>query len=427
TEFRITIDPNARQIESPTVHCAPDLTRTPKKNFKKRYISLRAPSTELKAVWQNLLTRQIFLVNATLGSTPMSSPLDSPDILQSFLPFTDIGTTVTSAASVKVGSLNSMQIKNQQVCPLSSIPLATYCHSNSNVSNASLHNVATNVLSGIGLSSSRKFSLSSPRNNPVDSRSYRSLTTVQNSISELPELILLHHGTHHNSINDSALHIVDRKKSDGSIDTADEKNQNYLNHVNVRGALKAVSTEEWQNSVALNTIDNLRKLPGSCNPLSTRDRILHSFSRGSRDNTRSIVEFNLSSVGRSFIDNTDESDTEVHSIAIEDDYISTPETPPPNVSPSSTIKMFDSFSNDLDIASPHEANQNSKTTEYSKFLLASGYGGSWDLLELDLDFHKVNCDPSFGNDVTEAEFLGDDDDPFGMLPTQPTPPNLLDL
>ncbi|XP_061507031.1 uncharacterized protein LOC3289835 isoform X1 [Anopheles gambiae] len=114
TEFRITIDPNARQIESPTVHCAPDLTRTPKKNFKKRYISLRAPSTELKAVWQNLLTRQIFLVNATLGSTPMSSPLDSPDILQSFLPFTDIGTTVTSAASVKVGSLNSMQIKNQQ-------------------------------------------------------------------------------------------------------------------------------------------------------------------------------------------------------------------------------------------------------------------------------------------------------------------------
>lgn len=59
TEFRITIDPNGRQIESPTVHCAPDLTRTPKRNSKKRYIVLRAPSAELKAVWQNLLTRQM--------------------------------------------------------------------------------------------------------------------------------------------------------------------------------------------------------------------------------------------------------------------------------------------------------------------------------------------------------------------------------
>uniref|UniRef100_A0A4Y0BPH3 Uncharacterized protein n=2 Tax=Anopheles funestus TaxID=62324 RepID=A0A4Y0BPH3_ANOFN len=114
TEFRITIDPNGRQIESPTVHCAPDLSRTPKKNSKKRYIVLRAPSTELKAVWQNLLTRQIFLVNATLGSTPLSSPLDSPDILQSFVPISDIGATATSASSVKVSSLDGIHLKNQQ-------------------------------------------------------------------------------------------------------------------------------------------------------------------------------------------------------------------------------------------------------------------------------------------------------------------------
>ncbi|XP_053664906.1 uncharacterized protein LOC128714053 [Anopheles marshallii] len=114
TEFRITIDPNGRQIESPTVHCAPDLSRTPKKNSKKRYIVLRAPSTELKAVWQNLLTRQIFLVNATLGSTPLSSPLDSPDILQSFVPISDIGATATSASSVKVPSLDGIHLKNQQ-------------------------------------------------------------------------------------------------------------------------------------------------------------------------------------------------------------------------------------------------------------------------------------------------------------------------
>uniref|UniRef100_A0A182QV88 Uncharacterized protein n=1 Tax=Anopheles farauti TaxID=69004 RepID=A0A182QV88_9DIPT len=148
TEFRITIDPNGRQIESPTVHCAPDLTRTPKKNSKKRYIVLRAPSTELKAVWQNLLTRQIFLVNATIGSTPLSSPLDSPDILQSFVPISDIGATATSTASVKVPSLDSIHIKNQQVCSLGSLPLATYCNSNSNISNASFQNAATTTGNG---------------------------------------------------------------------------------------------------------------------------------------------------------------------------------------------------------------------------------------------------------------------------------------
>lgn len=59
TEFRITIDPNGRiAAESPTVHCTPDLTRTPRKSARKQII-LRAPSPELKAVWQNLLQRQV--------------------------------------------------------------------------------------------------------------------------------------------------------------------------------------------------------------------------------------------------------------------------------------------------------------------------------------------------------------------------------
>lgn len=59
TEFRITIDTNGRiAAESPTVHCAPDLTKTPKKSARKQII-LRAPSPELKAVWQNLLQRQV--------------------------------------------------------------------------------------------------------------------------------------------------------------------------------------------------------------------------------------------------------------------------------------------------------------------------------------------------------------------------------
>lgn len=59
TEFRITVDPGGRAAQSPTAHCGPDLTRTPRKNAGKRYLVLRAPTMELKAVWQNLLQRQL--------------------------------------------------------------------------------------------------------------------------------------------------------------------------------------------------------------------------------------------------------------------------------------------------------------------------------------------------------------------------------
>lgn len=60
TEFRLTIDPNGRSAESPTVHCGPDIVnRTPRKGCKRKQVILRAPSAELKAVWQNLITRQM--------------------------------------------------------------------------------------------------------------------------------------------------------------------------------------------------------------------------------------------------------------------------------------------------------------------------------------------------------------------------------
>lgn len=59
TEFRIVIEPGGKNASSPTVHCGPDLTRTPKKNSNRKSVVLRAPNTELKAVWQNLLQRQM--------------------------------------------------------------------------------------------------------------------------------------------------------------------------------------------------------------------------------------------------------------------------------------------------------------------------------------------------------------------------------
>lgn len=58
-EFRITVEPGGKAASSPTVHCGPDLTRTPKKNASRKCLILRAPTLEMKAVWQNLLQRQM--------------------------------------------------------------------------------------------------------------------------------------------------------------------------------------------------------------------------------------------------------------------------------------------------------------------------------------------------------------------------------
>uniref|UniRef100_A0A182FLQ3 Uncharacterized protein n=1 Tax=Anopheles albimanus TaxID=7167 RepID=A0A182FLQ3_ANOAL len=393
TEFRLTIDPSGRQIESPTVHCAPDLTRTPKKNLKKRYVILRAPSTELKAVWQNLLTRQIFLVNATLGCTPLSSPLDSPDILQSFVPIADIGATVTSIAPGNISSLDNAHQKHNQVCFIGSLEPSH--SSNSITSSININNSIT--ISGVGLGLNKKHSAVHAESNIIDRRTNKSLITIPDAISEIPEILMLHHNKNSSVSTPKAVTYMNAtNKTNMFMSDTDKHNHNYL------------PTTQYDQLVTSSRLDRHRFLPG----------------------TRSIVEFSLSSVGRSFIDNADESDIEGQSL-IANDCVSAPETPPANVSPSSSNQISHGFSNDF---REHQQISPSRrisideicNEECSKYLLASGYGGSWDLLELDLDFHQVNCDPSFVDDVIESEFLGDDD-PFGMLPSHPTPPNLLDL
>lgn len=113
TEFRLVIDPSGQPVKSPTVNCTPDLTRTPLRSAKRRNIILRAPSNELKAVWQNLLTRQIFIVNSTLGSS-LNSPLESPDIMISQLG--DMNLMAHSMTSIKMSSIESINNqRNQQV------------------------------------------------------------------------------------------------------------------------------------------------------------------------------------------------------------------------------------------------------------------------------------------------------------------------
>ncbi|CAB3373666.1 Hypothetical predicted protein [Cloeon dipterum] len=45
---------------------------------RRKSIAFRAPTPELKAVWQNLIQRQIIYLNTVRGGTPSASPLDSP-------------------------------------------------------------------------------------------------------------------------------------------------------------------------------------------------------------------------------------------------------------------------------------------------------------------------------------------------------------
>jgi len=61
-EFRLLLDGSSEGSDSPAPGgCGPELplTRNPKKNTRRRAVCLRAPTAELKAVWQNLIQRQM--------------------------------------------------------------------------------------------------------------------------------------------------------------------------------------------------------------------------------------------------------------------------------------------------------------------------------------------------------------------------------
>lgn len=134
---------------------------------------------------------------------------------------------------------------------------------------------------------------------------------------------------------------------------------------------------------------------------------------------RPLVDFNLNSVGRSFIDEIDETLTTIS--------LNTPETPTPNISPSSSNRFSESFSNDFQQKAPSTPSiVVSPIQEITKLTIPNAnFCGSWDLLELDLNFHDVNFDPSFGGDLEECIYFGDD--PLGLLPPFPTAPDAFDL
>lgn len=281
-----------------------------------------------------------FLVNATLNSA-VSSPLESPDILQSFIPLCDIGAATTSMASIKL-SADSINNRSQQV---RHIRLASFSNSTSN---------------------------SHPN-------------SASSAVSQDKNCVL--HGGGSNSIGD----ITANSKS-SSLRTIYESHGHVLTTNNYRANDEKTVRfgREYHHGYSLH---------------------------------KPLVEFSISSVGRSFIDETEENDNG----SLTNASLKTPDTPTPNISPSSSNRFSETFSNDfLKTQSPNGiVSPISDETPSDGVLKAprETFAGSWDLLELDLDFHDVNFDPSFGGDVEEREFMGDVDDPLGILPQNPTPPD----
>lgn len=306
-------------------------------------------------------------MNATLGST-LSSPLESPDILQRFLPVGDICPATTSMASIKLSadSINTNE-KSQQV------RLQTF-QSNSNASYSKTIMATTSFI--------------------------ESKPSIQSSVSAL----------------DSTASLQSQNSDCTSNSVSNDIHLAKLNTI-----------FEHPTSTG--------KIPVPQTPILT-NRNPRNVRTNSRDRATTLLEFSLSSVGRSFIDESSSladgnSGTKVQN----SESLKTPDTPEPNISPSSSSVaskscFSETFSNDfikpstpsvivspLDEQAPKYATSTTTTNTTN--------GGSWDLLELDLDFHHVNFDPSFGGDVEENVFFGDD--PLGILPIKPTEPDSHDL
>ncbi|CRL04465.1 CLUMA_CG017548, isoform A, partial [Clunio marinus] len=125
-DFRLTIDTNPNYNDhSPTTHCTPDLIRrSPLRQFKRRNIHLRAHSEEVKKVWQNLITQQIFNVNSVSHSNS-SNHIESLKTILLRKPsnqtdnFTDTSTNKSETEDINGSrSSNQLNLKSQNAFDL---------------------------------------------------------------------------------------------------------------------------------------------------------------------------------------------------------------------------------------------------------------------------------------------------------------------
>lgn len=518
-----------------------------------------------------------FLVNAALGSTPLSSPLDSPDVLNTLVPLSDIGIASASIGSIKMSSLDSINLKNQhqqQVRLMRTNALGGYdCGGGGGVGGAgrfmggdgnigsgglddscsgsfeNLQRLASTLASRCSTrmtqTTHNSVSCSSQTNSPATHRRTLSGGTIQavlgppgDSATSLRSLALgrRHMMAHqleprplsacraYNASNNNSSTLL--TCSGSSLNTQTNCSGDHLPSCKCLTAIPEVATEansegnggeckaillkqhcgnmgeeryliiDGQGRCCVTTA-SLINVQEQSNGNVARELVTqfnqnaHN-TNGKKMKASKLLEFSLSSVGRSFIDEGDlaqAADSILNSL-------NTPDTPTPKLSPSqhSDPPLLlssrrkkpepDTFSNDfVPTNTPSKRNDGSRQQktriirknddedendehadedDNSSIPLAQ-FGGSWDLLELDLNFHEVNLDTCYDTDVEEYIFHGDEknmgtdndddddiddmddededkviaeienahhhmvDDPFGVLPTKPTPPDSLDL
>lgn len=362
--------------------------------------------------------------------------------MQTLLPYGEIGATTTSVSSIKL-SMDNIHLRNQQVRPLS-YPMSS---SASNINNSS--NITHQIMTAQAAIAAMKQKSSSLRQSVTN---IRYASTLQGSISELPEINLISSSTNQrknqeNTSSHNQKYSFDTIVKNVKGQSCQEETDSNSYDSDRFGRLKlgcSSSTERANRARSSNSLSNDSK--ENCTSTIKQHNLHHTYN-----NRSNFVEFSLSSVGRSFIDTADEGDEIIGSSSASStvgghgirqsknnhssipSIIPTPDTPPPNVSPSSSSvknQNSETFSNNENSHKrPPSPAANSIHTispvEDQLIFKSDSFGGSWDLLELDLDFHQVNLDPSLGNIVEELVFLGDD--LYGMLPSKPTEPNLLDL
>lgn len=461
-----------------------------------------------------------FLVNAALGSTPLSSPLDSPDVLNTLVPLSDIGIASASIGSIKLSSMDSINLKNQQhnhqvrlmrsqaltgsgesgggsfenLQRLASTLVASRCSTrmtqttnNHSVSCSSQTNspatyrrTLTGALGPPGDSATSLRSLALGRKHllaqTLDSGRPLSACRAYNNSNNNSSPLLTCSGS---SLNTQTICSGDHMMACKCLTAIPEAATETGNDCQLVEGCKAIMLKqscvnngqeryllidgEGRYCVTTASFVNIRPENGNSHnhgngniPEEIKEIAPSTVGIPRKDissKSSKLLEFSLSSVGRSFIDENDFGqplDTTVLN------SLTTPDTPTANLSPSlhsNPIREPDTFSNDF--VTPAEQNQtNSKKSLESSIPLAQ-FGGSWDLLEMDLNLHEVDLDTCYDTDVEEYIFHGDAkdvvgleddddegdeesfaierahqhmvDDPFGVLPTKPTPPDSLDL
>ena len=205
-----------------------------------------------------------------MGITPLSSPLESPDLIQTLLPFGEIGATTASVSSVKMSLDNSRHL-NQQVR-----------HSRPSCITKNTTCITSQIMTATAaLSTMRKANIRS-------NSGIRFPSAIPGSISELPELNLS--GSTKPNIyqsDETESHKTQYSKASSTELYSDNqllKKQNFNTNEKSQGLP--------ENKTTLTTIENIRN--GLCSDLSRGSYRHHC-------QPKNYVEFSLSSVGRSFI------------------------------------------------------------------------------------------------------------------------------